>query len=220
MTRHLSRCLVVLGAFGALALAPACNADGDSKRNKPKTVEEAPVDDGPRNLDVARPAFQAKSSVQLSRSIEACVGAGAIKVTAPMITTPDGTNPAGFLTADFAVDADIVAVQAQLFDGSPEALRTGVRVDQVSLSYITALKNVANVVGSRCADGLVASPELCSCATEAEAKAMLGRCLTAVVDPSSPEVAALARDFAAACSKSKGSAIASMVASLAFAKIP
>jgi hypothetical protein len=209
----------------ALVLMPACAADPPpppARRNVTPTPAPTPEPTGPteddRELDVSRPEFQAKSSAQLARSVEACVGRGATVVDTSMIVTPE--NASGFLTSDFANGNDIVAVQKLLFDGTTEALRTGVRVDQVTLEYITALKNVANVVGRRCAGSQVETPALCACETEADAKAMVARCLAAVADPTTPEFAALAADFQKACAANRGSAIASMIASLAFAKVP
>ena len=210
-----------VAALVALALAPACAEDPTAPPERKNPAPASPsdkTDDGARDIDVSRPPFQAKSSAQLARSIEACVGKGAITVTAPMIITPENTG--GFLTSDFAEGNDIVEVQSSLFDGTPESLRTGVRVDQITLEYVTALKNVANVVGSRCASGEVETPSLCACETAADAKAMLGRCLAAVADPTTPEFAALAGELGKACSANRGSAIASMIASLAFAKVP
>jgi hypothetical protein len=178
----------------------------------------AATDNGPHDIDINRPKFQAKSSAQLERSIEACVGQDAIWVEASMVATTE--NPSGFLTSDFKQDDDIVQSQQLLFDGNADALRTGTRVDQISLEYITALKNVANVVGARCRDDMTHSSDMCACETEDQAKAMLARCLTAVADPSTPEFVTLAKDFNAACTQSRGTAIASMIASLAFAKVP
>jgi hypothetical protein len=206
-----------------VALVSACDSGSDGGR---QNNEITPVTtdgglggpDGPRPIEVARPQFQAKSSAQLLGSIQACVGGAAIWVTTDMIVTP--TNTAGFLTSDFADGDDIIDVQKLLFDGTPDALRTGTRVDQVTLEYITALKNVANVVGFRCQNAITQDDAKCACESAADAKAMLTRCLSAVADPSTPEFAQLATDFNAACVKSRGTAIASMIASLAFAKLP
>jgi hypothetical protein len=217
---------VLFAMVVALVIAPACDALSSDSSRKNSGIDDPVVptptnpqdDNGARGIDVARPAFQAKSSAQLLRSIEACVGGAAIWVTSSMIVTPE--NQAGFLTTDFADGDDIIDVQKLLFDGNPESLRTGVRVDQISLEYITALKNVANVVGSRCANNVTVDDTLCACESEGEAKAMLTRCLTAVADPTTPEFAELTREFGAACKASRGTAIASMIASLAFAKVP
>lgn len=167
-------------------------------------------------VNPAKPAFQAKSSTQLVSSIKNCVGPSATTVTSAMIIG----SPGGFLTTDFANGQDIVAVQNGLFDGNLESLKTSVRVDQITLEYITALKNVANVVGYRCAQNLVATPSLCTCDTFVTAYSMLSRCLGAVADPSTAEFTLLAADFQAACAANKGRAIASLVASSAFAKLP
>jgi hypothetical protein len=208
----------------ALAAAPACDVltGGFGSRKNSELVDpvvrNASADGGPESIQLSRPAFQAKSSAQLSRSIEACVGGAAIWVTSEMILS--GTSDKGFLTSDFADGDDVVDVQSQLFDGTPESMRTGVRVDQISLEYLTALKNVANVVGYRCANQITENDAMCACGTDDDAKAMLARCLSAVADPTTPEFAALAHDFGAACHKNQGGAIASMIASLAFAKVP
>lgn len=198
-----------------LLASAACAPDMSSdKRSTKDSKPELPAD-GTRSIDVARPAFQAKSSAQLTRSVEACVGKGALGVTAAMVITEGNTN--GFLTSDFVAGSNIVTSQALLFDGTPEALRTGVRVDQISLEYITALKNVANVVGAHCVAG---DAELCSCDTDDAAKAMIARCLAGVADPSAPAFAELAHEMSVKCQSTKGGAIASMIASLAFAKVP
>jgi hypothetical protein len=213
--------LGVIASTCILGTAPGCDGDGSEDRRNaqiPTPTPGAEEPNGPRDIDVARPAFQAKSAIQLAKSIEACVGTDAIWVTPGMIATPE--NPAGFLTTDFVNDDHIVEVQTSLFDGTADSLRTGVRVDQVGLEYLTALKNVANVVGSRCASDDVFSPEKCVCETEPEARAMLTRCLAAVADPSTPEFAELTREFHAVCQQSRAKAIASMIASLAFAKVP
>lgn len=205
-----------LGTIALVSLA-ACSSSEDLKRSSGNS-EDAGTETPPRPVDVTRPAFQAKSAAQLTKSIEACVGKNASMITETMVASE--ANPAAFLTSDFAVGTDIVEVQKGLFDGQAASLRTGVRVDQITLEYLTALKNVANVVGSRCAAGLVENPALCKCATEADAKAMIARCLGAVADPNTPEAAALARSLATKCVTDPGSGIASMLASLAFAKVP
>ncbi len=165
-----------------------------------------------------KPKFQAKSSAQLASSVANCVGPNATKITAAMLL--GNPSPGGFLTGDFAVDQDIIAVQTSLFDGNLESLRTSVRVDQITLEYITGLKNMGNVVGYRCMQGLASTPSLCACDTFTDAYAMLSRCLGTVADPSSPDFTLLAAEFQAACQANKGTAIASLVASSAFAKLP
>jgi hypothetical protein len=218
---------LVLGIVVALAVVPACGVfDGgsgdrqNSALNDPVTKNANGNGDGSQDIDLARPAFQTKSSDQLQRSIVTCVGGDAIWVTKEMISPPDKPTPGSFLTSDFSDGDDIVAVQSLLFDGPPESQRTGVRVDQISLEYLTALKNVANVVGYRCQNALTDDDTLCACETDDQAKAMLARCLSAVADPTTPAFADLAKDFGAMCQQSRGSAIASMIASLAFAKVP
>src|SRR5688572_24967503 len=113
----------------ALVLLPACAADPAPPRDRRNVVPTPPAEPGSgedgREIDVSRPDFQAKSSAQLARSVEACVGRGATTVSTSMIATPE--NASGFLTSDFADGNDIVEVQKLLFDGTAEAMRTGVR---------------------------------------------------------------------------------------------
>lgn len=204
------------GALSIAALLLGCTED--AKRTAAAGDKDAGPPMEPRPVDVARPSFQAKSSTQLAKSVEACVGKGALTITESMVASE--ANPNAFLTADFTVGSDIIEAQKGLFDGQASALRTGVRVDQITLEYLTALKNVANVVGSRCAAGMVDDSNLCMCGTEAAAKELLARCLGAVADTSTPEAAALAKSLASKCETNPGSGIASMIASLAFAKVP
>jgi hypothetical protein len=182
---------------------------------------EDPVEVGPRVVDSSlapdRPAFQTKSSSQLASSIRVCVGTGATTISSAMIV---GGGAGAFLTTDFKAGDDIVLVQRSGFDGNADALKTGVRIDQITLEYITALKNAGNVVGFRCAQGLVSDPSMCACGTFPTAYSMLSRCLGGVIDPSSPAIVAIAAEFATACVANKGKAIASLVASAAFAKLP
>jgi hypothetical protein len=211
---------VVLGLV--VGSTPACGVFdfGSNDRHAMRTsgVTADAGAPGPETIDLTRPSFQAKSSAQLTRSVDACVGGTATWVTNDMIGS--STQGGGFLTSDFNAGDDIVDVQRLLFDGTPESMRTGVRVDQVSLEYLTALKNVANVVGYRCANGLTADGSQCACETDDQAKAMLARCLAGIADPTTPEFGALARDFGTTCQRSRATAIASMIASLAFAKLP
>jgi len=197
-------------------------AQGAATDEETPASEEAPADTTQeRGIGATGPRFQAKSAAQLRASLEACVGAGATQVAADMIqTTAPGATPAAdqrFLTPDFTVGQDIVDAQLELFDGVESALRSGVRPDQIGLAYVTALKNVGNVVGARCARGSVTTPALCECGTNEAAAAMLQRCLP-LASPSHRDFADIAAELAVKCRVSKGGAVASLVASSAFAR--
>ncbi len=204
------------------AAADSAPGEGDDGAEAlPEDEPPAETEAAPRIVDSTlspeRPAFQTKSSSQIASSIRVCVGSGATTVSSAMIL---GGGGGAFLTTDFATGQDVVTAQQSAFDGNADALKTGVRIDQITLEYITALKNTGNVVGYRCAQGLVADPAMCTCDTFPTAYAMLSRCLGGVIDVSSPAVAQMASEFAAACAASKGTAVASLVASAAFAKLP
>ena len=108
---------VLLATLVALVLVPACApypAPPPERKNPGGNPAAGTPDDDSRDIDVTRPPFQAKSSAQLARSIEACVGKGAITVSASMVITPE--NESGFLTSDFAEGDDIVEVQNLLVE--------------------------------------------------------------------------------------------------------
>jgi hypothetical protein len=193
------------------------------------------ADAGPRPHDIGTgPKFQTKSAEQLKNAVEVCVGKGATLITdemisgePPVVGVPDRYQ--GFLTRDFAdysrypvaTDGnrilDIIDGQLRAFDGDPGLLRSGTRPDQLTLGYLTALRNMANVVGVRCARGLVANPALCKCDTTGDAAAIIARCLP-YVTPTDPAVAAAAGAMAEKCQADPARGIASMLSSTAFAK--
>jgi hypothetical protein len=167
-----------------------------------------------RKLGASRPTFQTKSASQLANAIRACVGEGATRITEDMIIG----RPGGFLTLDFKAGTDIIEVQRVLFDGLEGALRTGVRPDQLTFEYLTAIANVANVVGAHCNKGDTSTPALCDCsAGYSQAGQMMQRCLSAF-NPQTADFAQVQLAFAAQCRQDKGVAVASMIASTAFAK--
>ncbi len=198
----------------------------------PTTTTTAPLP--PRLVDgvvnPVRPAFQTKSSVQVRKSVIGCFGGNSTKIEAGMIVggTPVGGVTPFLAAGTFSPGQDIVTAQAGLFDGDPDALKVGVRGDQLTLEYLTALRNTANVVGWRCVNNMVDDPSLCQCDTDAKAEAMLARCIGDVVSPSNVKWAPLATDLKNMCTPTppnvntsgRGVAVASLVSSLTFAKLP
>jgi hypothetical protein len=218
--------------------------DPSGRGTKPKAVDGG-VDAGPtiRNVDgtvdPTRPAFQTKSAAQLRASVEACVGAGALNIAASMLqgaaAPVPGAQPGFLPTSSFAAGTDIIDVQKALFDGSEDSLKTGIRTDQLSLEYLTALKNVANVVAANAIAGAVTTPALSQCATTVQALDLVTRCYGAVVSASTPAFGAIVTEISTACSATlpdggtgapagvtaaRAAAVASLIASPAFAKLP
>jgi hypothetical protein len=209
--------------------------DGSDGRGTRPTPVDAGVDAGPtiRNVegtvDPTRPNFQTKSAAQLRASVEACVGTGALNIQAGFIQGGANPPPGGaFLPTSFAVGTDIIDVQKPLFDGSEDSLKTGIRTDQMSLEYLTALKNVANVVAANVVTGAVATPALSQCATTVQALDLVTRCYGAVVSASSPAFGSIVSEINTACSATatpqlvspRATTVASLIASPAFAKLP
>lgn len=224
-----------LSAAVAVFLAIGCNSgtshDLDSPANAapdptPSSVAgDAGADGGPtvinRTEGSTKPAFQTQSAAQLRAVLAACLGSGADVITSDMIV---GGGGAGFLSPSFAVTAkpgadDVVTQQLVLFDGNSATLQRGTRVDALTLEYVTALRNVGNVAGTRCLQNKTSDPSLCACGTLPQATAMLKRCLP-YLNPTTNEALSAAQMFQAKCATDPGAAIASLVASAAFAKLP
>ena len=194
----------------------------------------APSNLPPRNVDgvvtPVRPLYQTKSAAQLRKSIIACFGTNSTTVTAGMIVGGGAPNLGGlfFSPGTFVVGDDVVNKQVLLFDGDADSTKVGVRGDQLTLEYLTALRNVANVVGFRCLNNLVDNPAMCACDNNLDASAMLQRCIGDVVPPTTVKFQTMTADFSAACTNppapaaqiSRGVAVASLVSSLTFAKLP
>ncbi len=177
------------------------------------------IDAGTFTIDSLKPKFQTKSTAQLASTLIACLGPGAGDVTADMfIGQPGGfLPPDGFVvTTQHGVD-DVVTQQKKRFDGDPQAVATGVRNDEITLEYVTALRNAANVAGKRCSSST--PPPLCQCETVDAAIQMITRCVP-FLTANDPPVRTAASTLSTACAANKGTAIASFIASTAFAKLP
>jgi hypothetical protein len=127
-------------------------------------------------------------------------------------------NNLGFLPpgADgFTAGDDVVFAQATALDGDVRTLQTGVRSDALTLTYLSALLNVGNAAGRYCREN-PADPN-CDCTTPDNARAMLGRCLPSF-DPSTAAYGDAANSLAQKCAVDAAAAVASLVASSAFAK--
>lgn len=168
-------------------------------------------------------SFRLKSTDQLKNSIESCLGKGRTSVLTQMLpklasdtSTSTQNSDVGFLDNSFSPGSDIVTVQRDLFDGIEAELRSGVRPDQVSLAYLTGLKNVANVVAYNCDSSDAVE---CKCDSSDVAKDLLSRCLPDLNPNSSDFQLALAA-FSTSCRYDHKAALASLIASYAFAKSP
>lgn len=246
MTFELKRAFVLVLVGAAVAVA-ACSSDpaADPGTPTPEPTTDTPTDpNDPRNprpkvdagadtgptirevegtVDPTRPNFQTKSAAQLRASVEACVGTGALNIQAGFIQGGANPPPGGaFLPASFTAGTDIIDVQKALFDGSEDSLKTGIRTDQLSLEYLTALKNVANVVAANVITG--AGGALAQCATTVQALDLVTRCYGAVVSASTPAFGSIVLEINTACSAAtpqpRATAISSLIASPAFAKLP
>ena len=181
--------------------------------------------------------FQVKSSEQILRSIEVCLGAGVTTILPEMIlgnTVPPAAQVAGqppppppppaFLDQSFAPIAgkkDVVRAQAIVMDGEQAALRAGVRADGASFPYLTALINIANAVSYNCEKERQSGDKtgLCKCETPEKASELLERCLPNV-NNNTVEFKALQLEFAQKCALDRKAALASLIGSYAFAKTP
>jgi hypothetical protein len=181
------------------------------------------LDAGTFIITSPKPAFQVKSSTQLFNSVRACFGNNMLLVTPGMLQTADGQtpNPSAILPSTFSASTaegvnDIITVQKFAFDGDATLLRQGTRADSLTLQYVTAQRNMANVVATNCVS--TQSP-MCACATPDAASALLSRCLPQM-DPNSPAFQAARAQLQVRCMTSPGQAIASFLASAAIAKLP
>jgi hypothetical protein len=215
-------------AFVFAALTAACSSSGSNDRTTNGAANGTPDGGGPNGtfdagtfpIDSPKPAFQVKSSTQLYNSVKACMGDGMMIVTADMIL--NGTNPAPILPASFTASTtegvdDIVSSQRVAFDGDPTLLRQGTRADSLTLQYVTAQRNMANVVARNCLAGK--NPQMCNCGDPASATALLSRCLPQL-DPTSGVFETARAQLQIRCTADKAQAIASFLASAAIAKLP
>ncbi len=198
---------------------PTANGDGDGGM----PPRDPNLDAGTFTITSPKPNFQVKSSTQLYNSVRACFGNGMLLVTQNMLQTPDGQtpNPAAVLPSTFAVSSaegvnDIVTAQKFAFDGDPTLLRQGTRADSLTLQYVTAQRNMANVVATNC---VATQNPMCACATPDAATALLSRCMPQM-DPNTPAFQAARAQLQVRCLSNPGQAIASFLASAAIAKLP
>jgi hypothetical protein len=210
-----ARSIVTLGSALVIAASTvmACSDDATAPdRNRGDGTEDGNHQDAaiaPSGGSVRAP-YQVRTSAEIASTLGSCFGDGVTTVSASMIQTAD--NPAGFLAArQFSEGADVVSGEASIIDGDPSVERTGVRNSSLSLPILAALQDIGNVVGENC----VAQPDnaLCQCATQADAHAMLSRCLPSVAPD---KYAGLEATFADTCAKDQAGAIASLLASTAF----
>lgn len=220
----------------SLALATGCNS-GTSNGGEPTVdvggnvdagggptgaVDGGPlvIDAGTFNIDSTKPTFQTKSAVQLAASIKACLGPSTLMIMPEMVqgnaaaTAP--VLPSTFTPSTSVGVDDIISVQRSLIDGDPTLLRLGTRADALTLEYVTAQRNVANVVAANC---VATKSALCKCDTGPDATALMKRCLPQL-DPSSADFVNAATLLQGRCVTNPGQAIASFVASAALSKLP
>ena len=178
------------------------------------------IDAGTFNIDSTKPTFQTKSAVQLAASIKACLGPSTLMITPEMIQG-NAAATAPVLPSTFAVSTsvgvdDIISVQRGAIDGDPALLRLGTRADSLTLEYVTAQRNVANVVAANC---VASKSAMCKCDTGPDATALMKRCLPQL-DPTSADFVNAATILQGRCATNQGQAIASFVASAALSKLP
>lgn len=218
--------LCTLVSISALATACSSSVTKEPGYNTNPGADAAPslppgpLDAGTFTIDPSKPAFQVKSSTQLFNSVKACMGDGMLMITADMIQATGVTAP--ILPASFNASTkegvdDIITAQKFALDGDPALLRQGTRADSLTLQYVTAQRNMANVVARNCAAGKNA--QMCICNTPETATALLGRCMPQL-DPGSPAFQAAVTTLQQRCTANAGTAIASFLASAAIAKLP
>lgn len=183
-----------------------------------------------------------KSSHQLSAAVTACVGTGtAVVKTSMIIPTVSSTsaaappNPEAFLVVPGeSAGKNFIELKRKDFDGEVSQTATSVRNATLTLSYLSALQSLANVVAVNCVSlpGNPSSPSAnptpsgggtaaltvssqCDCRTQEKAKAMLARCLPHLSEASRGSIE---EEFAMACSLNPRRAVASLIGSAQFAR--
>lgn len=236
MKRPSNSIMMTIPVAAALALATGCNSGtsnggdpvvdvggGDSgTTTTPPSGDAGPVviDAGTFAIDSTKPTFQTKSAVQLAASIKACLGPSTLMIMPEMVqgnaaaTAP--VLPSTFTPSTSVGVDDIISVQKNSIDGDPTLLRLGTRADSLTLEYVTAQRNVANVVAANC---VATKSALCKCDTGPDATALMKRCLPQL-DPTSADFVNAATILQARCATNQGQAIASFVASAALSKLP
>lgn len=229
MKRSLFISAVLLSSSSLLVVA--CEGNSQQPAPPPEVVTTPPavvdagttnvIDAGKFSITSPKPGFQTKSAAQLLSSFKACFGPSALMITADMIQA-DASPQVAVLGGTFAPSSavgvnDIVTVQKAAFDGDDALLRLGTRADALSLEYVTAQRNVANVIAKNCSGATPGA--LCACASMPDATAMMRRCLPQF-DPGSPPFLEAAQKLQTRCSTKPAEAIASLVASAALSKLP
>jgi hypothetical protein len=169
--------------------------------------------------------FLLKTSKQLESAVQACLGGDRTTVRDEILfkissseEQAETSQGIAFLSpGDYGSGENIITKSAGMFDGKEATRRTGVSNGVVTIPYLTALQNTANVVAYNCSEAhrnQGSSPELCECDTKDKALKMLSRCLPAAL-PNTLED--LAKDFAGVCKDDQRAAISSFIASFAFA---
>ena len=199
---------------------PTPSAPGDAAAGGDAAVSNV-IDAGSFTITSPKPGFQTKSAAQLLSTFKACFGPASLLVKADMVQG-GATTTTPILGSTFAASTavgvnDIVTVQRNAFDGDDSLLRLGTRADALSLEYVTAQRNVANVVAANCTAANL-SP-LCACATLPDATAMVRRCLPQL-DPASGQFLDASQKLQTRCALKPAEAIASFVASAALSKLP
>jgi len=216
---YASACSDDLGINAISRKKKSSQEEEESKSEDPTDKEETTVR---RKLGNNGAGLLLKSADQLKSSIAVCVGANKATIREILLTSTTGDEEGlAFLSpAQFKPGENIIDSSRVLFDSIESTERSGTRNGTISLPYLTALSNTANVVGYNCSVAHLdqgTSAELCDCETEELASKMLNRCLS-LFEPSVLE--GKIEVFRKACSEDKKGAIASLISSFAFAETP
>jgi hypothetical protein len=176
---------------------------------EPKTTSQETLS-GNNEVKGSGASLQVKNASLLSSSLVACLGEGVTLVKEPMII--DGINATGFLSKElYKVSSDAILVAGKDLLSQDSENRLSTNSDGLSLNYLGAIHTIADVASENCS----ASNPLCQCATLADAKTMMARCLPGI-SPKHELYESVANDFHQACLIDPKKAIASMLASYAF----
>lgn len=181
------------------------NVSGETQKNPSEEVISA-------NNEVkgSGASLQVKNASLLSSSLTSCLGEGITLVKDSMII--DGVNTTGFLGREiYRVNSDAIVVAGKDLLSQDSDNRLSTNSDGLSLNYLGAIHTIADVASENC----TASNPLCQCATLADAKLMMARCLPGI-SPKHDLYDLVAIDFHQACLVDLKKAVASMLASYAF----
>ncbi len=224
--------LTKLKLFVCLLAVSACSRD-----DKPKfgnSISQPPVQSTPqgntteerivqRDISSSGAGFQVKDVILLRSSVESCMGADMLKVTADMLMPTDlKVTPKGsdgrikfLLPSQYAPNDDIIEKERGNLLDLEASSRTSVSADGLTDTYLRSLETIGNVVAHNCNP----SNPNCACAGKEQALAMMTRCLPAV-NPKTVEMAESAALLGAICSDGVDgmrTAVASLLSSYAFA---